>query len=286
MTATLYLNLNTYPLPYGSTAKVHADIWLASKFLNDPSGVSQPPQGATADGTTGTVTIAFGGTAATIAGLDNTKAYWLRVFSPQGYTHWFPVNWTTGNSSGSPLFVRVPAIEGPVTVGGPSGTGTLANQVTMSVTTRLSSAPFDWQYLAPAIGVESLVGPPTQWEGRGNLQFQCTGSTLGGASPYQVTMFSEGTTTPTDGGGNIQYEALMNFWDPVTNDYMTINGGTGDTIPIVGSQGILWDASVLNSSGTSFTYAGSSSRSQQPVSTSITTGLIVVTMRMLIKYQV
>jgi hypothetical protein len=60
------------------------------------------------------VAVVFGGTACSIAGLDNTKSYWLRLFNPQGYSHWFPVGWQTGNSSGAPMVISVPAFEGPI----------------------------------------------------------------------------------------------------------------------------------------------------------------------------
>src|ERR1019366_8835027 len=92
VTATLYLDVSVYPLPYGGSVTLYADIWLATDFLNDPSGQSAPPAAAAAG--TATVAVVFGGTAASIAGLDNTKSYWLRLFNPQGYQHWFPVSWT------------------------------------------------------------------------------------------------------------------------------------------------------------------------------------------------
>lgn len=112
MTDTLYLNVSVYPWTLSDAATLYADVWLASDFMNAPSGSTGPP-GPTPAGTT-TVAVVFGGTACSIAGLDNTKSYWLRLFNPQGYSHWFPVGWQTGNSSGAPMVISVPAFEGPI----------------------------------------------------------------------------------------------------------------------------------------------------------------------------
>lgn len=112
MTDTLYLNVQVYPLAYTASETLYCDIWLASSFLNPPTQSTSAP-GVSPVGST-TVDVVFGGTAGSITGLNNTVSYWLRVFSPQGYSHWFPVSWQTGNSSGAPMVVTVPAIEGPV----------------------------------------------------------------------------------------------------------------------------------------------------------------------------
>ena len=105
MTSTLYLNLSVYPVPHGATVNVSCDIWLASYFTLAPAGDALPPRG-TASGT------ATCGPTGSISGLDNTKGYWLRVFNPQGYTHWFNVNWLNGGTtSGDPFIATVPMVE-------------------------------------------------------------------------------------------------------------------------------------------------------------------------------
>src|ERR1017187_9940552 len=133
MTATLYLNVSIYPMAYGAAAvTLYADIWLASAFLTPPSGPTSAP-GPTPAGST-TVAVVMGGTACNITGLDNTKAYWLRVFNPQGYSHWFPVGWNSGASSPHPQVVSVPAIEGPIVASPPVGIASLSG-------TGVSSSP-------------------------------------------------------------------------------------------------------------------------------------------------
>jgi len=111
VTSTLYLQIGCYPLPYGQTETLYYDIWLASLFGSDPSGSSAAPAEVPAG--SGTAVVSMLGTAVSIPSLDTTKGYWLRVFNPQGYSHWFPVSWVSGNSSGAPQIVSVPAIEGP-----------------------------------------------------------------------------------------------------------------------------------------------------------------------------
>ena len=106
MTATLYLNITVYPMPPGSFAPIFCDAWPASQFSNEPSGASLPP---------GPTPVASGSTVAgavALAGLDNTKGYRLRVFNPQGYTHWFPVGWASGNTAEAPMVISVPGSEG------------------------------------------------------------------------------------------------------------------------------------------------------------------------------
>ena len=105
MTSTLYLELNVYPLPAGATVNLYCDIWLASYFTIAPAGDALPPRGTAA----GTATCSPTGD---ITGLDDTKGYWLRVLNPQGYTHWFNVNWENGGTtSEDPFICTVPLVE-------------------------------------------------------------------------------------------------------------------------------------------------------------------------------
>jgi hypothetical protein len=104
--STLYLNASIFPA--GSTGvsstPLTIQVFLASKFLNPPTGFTAPP--GTPDGSvvcdpTGNIT-----------GLDDTKDYWLICYNPQGYIHWFQVDWSSGNTSEAPLNITVPLVEG------------------------------------------------------------------------------------------------------------------------------------------------------------------------------
>lgn len=163
MTATLYLDVSVYPLAYGADVTLYADVWLATDFLNPPSGSTAAP-GASPDGST-TVDVVLGGTACSITGLDNTKSYWLRLFNPQGYSHWFPVSWTTGNSALAPQVVGVPAIEGPIVSGGISRITSDNSSVTvtnpMGPTTDLSAAGITEITADSGIIITNPTGPIT-----------------------------------------------------------------------------------------------------------------------------
>lgn len=108
MTATLYLNATVFPAggTGESTTPLTVQVFLASRFLNPPNGFTAPP--GTPDGST------TANPTGTIAGLNNADEYWLLCYNPQGYIHWFLVDWTSGNSSEAPLDITVPLYEGTV----------------------------------------------------------------------------------------------------------------------------------------------------------------------------
>ena len=284
MTATLYLNVSTYPLPYGSTAKMFVDIYKASDFHNDPSGSSAPP-GASPDSWS-FVTVAFHGTAVSLAGLDNTKAYWLRVFNPQGYSHWFPVSWSKGNSSGAgAMQVSVPAIEGPVALPAPTPRGITAitsDDGSIAVTGRTGPTTDLSVNSPPSMG---FFLAPGGFGGFGNIQtrpyyVELPGIALGvvnigysfgpflSGSTFQPTVYLEanegqGIALPHDAA----YTASMVCWNLANGDYMWVVS-QGDVYPAAGgpaSHNILWNASAQSSSGSTFSYPGAGISSRQPV---------------------
>jgi hypothetical protein len=105
MSATLYINATVYPAgPTGdSTFGLTCVAYLASDFIYPPNSKVVPPASSA-----GTCTASPTGN---ITGLDNTKNYYLLVYNPQGYMHWFLVDWSSGNSAGSPMNVEVPVVE-------------------------------------------------------------------------------------------------------------------------------------------------------------------------------
>lgn len=106
MTTTLYLQLEAYPVPNGTQQPtLNAYIWDATDFLNPPVGRTSPPGGLS-----GALQSTSGG-ACSFTGLDNTHTYYILVFNPQGYQHWFRSQFI-GNSSDNPLVCSVPYIEG------------------------------------------------------------------------------------------------------------------------------------------------------------------------------
>lgn len=103
---TMYLVLEAYPSPNGiSYPGLNAQIFLASKFLNPPVGYTRPP--GTPDGTAN-------GVAVSITGLDVFETYYVLLFNPQGYQHWFKADWSTGKSADDPLVLGVPMNEGVI----------------------------------------------------------------------------------------------------------------------------------------------------------------------------
>ena len=107
MTDTLYLALTAYPVPNGTQQPpLTAGVWLASNFLNPPVGRTSPPGGPEGSGL-------VSGNLVNITGLDNTLGYFLLVYNPQGYQHWFQVQWI-GNSSDNPFAASVPYYEGVI----------------------------------------------------------------------------------------------------------------------------------------------------------------------------
>ena len=107
MTSTLYLNATVYPQLPGGATPLTATAYLASQFQTPPSGYTVP-QNLTPAGSGSVVCNPTG----SITGLDDTVDYWLLVQNPQGYYHWFNVNWSAGGSSETPMNVNVPAYEG------------------------------------------------------------------------------------------------------------------------------------------------------------------------------
>jgi hypothetical protein len=108
MTISLYVKPQVYPNA-NSSPRIYVAIYLASHFFNPPVGNQQPPQGSTpiASGTSNNLN-----TTLQLTGLSESSNYWLLVQNPQGYTHWFYVDWTSGLTSGDPMIVGVPLIEG------------------------------------------------------------------------------------------------------------------------------------------------------------------------------
>ena len=262
--STLYLNVNVYPLPYGSTAKVFVDIYRSSHFYNDPSGSSLPPD--VSPDAAATVVVAFGGTAVSLTGLDNTKGYWLRVFNPQGYSHWFPVSWTKGNSSGAgAMQVSVPAIEGPVALLVPP---LAASPYTLSIVTFPNGGgggpvvsngrPF---YIEES-GLAAVMnpGPTATWSDT----FPMPSNAGSGFAPY-VYLVANDSTSDADLYGPINYSVYYFAGKTGTTDYMIAVSETGETITTGGAHEIVWAAAPYASSGSSFSYPGAGSSSYIPI---------------------
>jgi hypothetical protein len=225
VTDTLYLNVGVYPLPYGSTAKVFVDIYKASDFYNAPSSSSLPP--VASPDASATVTVAFTGTAVSLTGLDNTKSYWLRVFNPQGYSHWFPVSWQKGNSSGAgAMQVQVPSQQGPVVAPpgppGPTGPSGTPGSAGSSMIAGLYMEGLSFNQSAPKDA---------------KSQFSVVISAANLASSAALVAIENLTITPTPSGLPTIVFARLLISDPTFANILQAIWTPGDSLVYVGSDG-------------------------------------------------
>lgn len=109
--STLVVNVNILPNIFTNVG-LTVDAWLASGFLRNPSGQTLPPVAGPA-----ATTSTDDSGSASLADLDSADPYWVRVIDPNGYFHWFYINWEANPLNAN---FNMPDVYGPPAITGPS----------------------------------------------------------------------------------------------------------------------------------------------------------------------